>query len=92
MLVSSIARFNAISTMHNSANNIMNIHDRMTDSISNRAFGGEHSLEMLHEMDKRNSLDLLTNILTYQLAYFQNKMLEKQTANEVKSNRLNIFG
>lgn len=92
MLVSSIARFEAISAMHKATNNIVNIHATTSDGVSNRAFGGEHSLEILHETDKKNSLDLLSNSLTYQLAYFQNKMLQKQQANELKSNRLNLLG
>jgi len=83
MLVSSIARFNAISQMNNSAFGMMQASNNMINAANNKnAFGGEHDLAMLNKMDKKLSLDLLTNKLTYQLAYLQEKMAKKHADNK----------
>ena len=36
---------------------------------------------MLNKMDKKLSMDLLTNKLTYKIAYLQEKMLNKHKCN-----------
>uniref|UniRef100_UPI004027652D hypothetical protein n=1 Tax=Candidatus Scatousia sp. TaxID=3085663 RepID=UPI004027652D len=66
MLVSSIARFNALHNMNNAAMNMMNAASSFTN-VS--AFGGEHDLTMLHEKDKKLSLDLASNSLLYKISY-----------------------
>jgi len=81
MLVSSIARFNAISNMNNAAMNMMNAANTFTNLS---AMGGEHDLAMLHEKDKRLSLDLASNGLLYKISYLQEKAAQKRQANEVK--------
>lgn len=83
MLVSSIARFNAIHTMNNASMNMMNAANSFT-KLS--AFGGEHDLAMLHEKDKRLSLDLASNSLLYKMAYLQEKAAQKRQQQEFKRN------
>ena len=86
MLVSSIARFNAINQMNNSAFGMMQASNSMMNAASGKnTFGGEHDLSMLNKMDKKLSLDLLTNKLTYKVAYLQEKMLNKHQHKEAKS-------
>ena len=81
MLVSSIAHFNAINTMNSATSNMMNA----TSSFTNfSTFGGEHDLAMLHEKDKRLSLDLASNSLVYKMAYLQEKFAQKRQSLEVK--------
>ena len=70
MLVSSIARFNALNTMNNASFASMQV----SNGLNKHAFGGEHDLSMLNKMDNRMSLDLVSNKL---LAYLQEKMAAK---------------
>lgn len=84
MLVSSIARFNALNTMNNAAFASMQTSNLMINMASH-PFGGEHDLSMLNQMDKKLSMDLATNSLLYKLAYFQEKMAAKQQKNDIKS-------
>ena len=91
MLVSSIAAFSAINTMNNSAYNMMNSSNSMMSLVRNAGtFGGEHNLSMLHEMDKRISLDLASNSLLYKLASLQEKWASKRQAQELERRKLAI--
>ncbi len=83
MLVSSIARFNALHNMNNAAMNMMNAASSFTN-VS--AFGGEHDLTMLHEKDKKLSLDLASNSLLYKISYLQEKAAQKRQQQEMKRN------
>ena len=49
MLVSSIARFNALNTMNNASFASMQV----SNGLNKHAFGGEHDLSMLNKMDNR---------------------------------------
>ena len=80
MLVSSIARFDAIRTMNDAAFQSIQISNAMTNS---RTFGGEHDLNMLHKLDNKLSLDLATNSLLYKIAYLQEKFFAKMQAKEI---------
>lgn len=85
MLVSSIARFNAINTMNNAAMNMMNASSAFTNTMANmHTFGGEHDLNMLHNMDKKLSLDLASNSLLYKISYLQEKEAKKRQETEAK--------
>ena len=84
MLVSSIARFNAAQSMNNAAFGIMQTYNQMNNALSHHPFGGENNLTMLHEMDKKLSLDLASNSLLYKLASLQEKMAKKHQAEDVK--------
>ena len=85
MLVSSIARFNAINTMNNAAMNMMNASSPFTNTMANmHTFGGEHDLNMLHNMDKKLSLDLASNSLLYKISYLQEKAARKRQETEAK--------
>lgn len=85
MLVSSIARFNAMNNMNNVAMNMMNASSAFTNSLANmNTFGGEHDLNMLHEMDKQISLDLASNSLLYKISYLQEKAAKKRQDLEFK--------
>lgn len=88
MLVSSIARFNALHSMNNAAMNMMNASNSLMNNT--RTFGGEHSLSMLHEMDKKNSLDLASNSLLYKISYLQEKAAKKHKDIECKQS-LNVL-
>lgn len=78
MLVSSIAKFNAINQMNNSAMNMMQTSNAMMSAANtSHTFGGEHDLSMLNKLDNKLSLDLTTNSLLYKLAYLQEKMFNK---------------
>lgn len=84
MLVSSIARFNAVNTMNNAT-------FASTQSTNNRvnavhAFNGVNNLSMLNSIDKKLSLNIITNNLLCKVAYLQ----EKMAAKHLKKN-LNIF-
>ena len=91
MLVSSIARFNAINTMNNASFATMQASSSMINGLNNtHTFGGEHDLSMLNKMDKKNSLDLLTNKLLYNVAYLQETMASKHQSNQIKKS-LNVL-
>lgn len=91
MLVSSIARFNAISTMNNAVFMSLNNANDMVNGINNtHAFGGEHDLSMLKQMDKKNSLNISTNSLIYKIACLQEKIATKYKSNETKKS-LNVL-
>lgn len=91
MLVSSIARFNAINTMNNASFASTQASNSIINGLNNtHTFGGEHDLSMLNKMDKKNSLDLLTNKLLYKVAYLQEKMAAKQQSNQLKKS-LNVL-
>ena len=83
MLVSSTARFNAVNNMNNAAMNMMNAANSFTNLS---AFGGEHDLTMLHEKDKKLSLDLASNSLLYKISYLQEKAAQKRQQQEMKRN------
>ncbi len=91
MLVSSIARFNAITNMGNAAMNMMNASNSMMSSFRSHTFGGEHNLDMLHNLDKKNSLDLASNSLLYKLSYLQEKAAAKRQALEPQSSKLDVM-
>ena len=78
MLVSSIARFNALNTMNNAAFASMQTSNSMINAGNNsHTFGGEHDLSMLNKMDKSLSLDLAANKLLYKMASLQEKLSTK---------------
>lgn len=90
MLVSSIARFNALNTMSNASFAAMQTNSSIMSTLNNiHTFGGEHDLSMLNSLDKKFSLDLQTNSLLYKLAYMQEKMAAKQQNNN--KNSLNLL-
>lgn len=86
MLVSSIAKFNAMNQMNNAAFAMMQNSNAMLNNANGHTFGGEHDLNMLNKMDKKLSLDLVTNKLLYQLSYLQEKMADKHQAAECRKN------
>lgn len=85
MLVSSIASFNAARNMNNAAFGIMQNYAQMNNSVSNNTFGGENSLTMLHEMDKKLSLDLASNKFLYKLASLQGKIAKNNQEHSIKN-------
>ena len=91
MLVSSIARFEAMNTMNNAAFASMQASNAMMNNLRNvNTFSGEHSLDMLHEMDNRLSLDLISNALLYKIAYLQEKMFNKMQIKELENSKKSI--
>ena len=57
---------------------------QMNNTLSNNTFGGENNLTMLHEMDKKLSLDLASNSLLYKLASLQEKLTKKHQNENIK--------
>lgn len=86
MLVSSIAKLNAMSQMNNASFSMMQSSNAMTNNANGHTFGGEHDLSMLNKMDKKLSLDLVTNKLLYKISYLQEKMAAKRVEAECKKN------
>lgn len=82
MLVSSIARFNSVNTRNNAAF----ASNQTTNSRVNasHAFNGVHNLSMLHNVDKKLSLDFVANKLLYKVACLQEKMASKQLQDRLK--------
>ena len=92
MLVSSIARFNAINTMNNAAFMSLNASNSMVNGINNtHAFGGEHELANLNNIDKKLSLDVHTNNLLYKITSLQENFASKHQNNELNKS-LNLLG
>lgn len=88
MLVSSIARFEAINTMNNAMFQSMQASNNMMNMIGDsRTFGSIHDMNMLHELDNRFSITIATNSLLYKLAYLQEKMFSKMQAEEFARNK-----
>ena len=91
MLVSSIARFEAINTMNNAVFQSMQTTNNMMGLLSSsRTFGGEHDLNMLHELDNRFSLDLASNSLLYKIAYLQEKLFKKLQSQKLEQYKSSI--
>lgn len=85
MLVSSIARFKAAESMNNAAYSMINTTNTMNNAVSNlNTFGGEQDLNLLHQMDKKLSLDLASNSLLYKLSCLQQKAAQKRQEQEIK--------
>lgn len=91
MLVSSIVRFNAVQSMNNAAFGVMQTYNQMNNALSHHTFGGENNLTMLHEMDKKLSLDLVSNSLLYKIASLQEKMAQKHQTQDIEKGRLSIL-
>ena len=89
MLVSSIARFEAVNTMNNAAFQSMQASNNMMNIIGDsNTFGSVLDMNMLHELDTRFSITMVTNNLLYKLAYLQEKMFSKMQADEIKRNKI----
>ena len=86
MLVSSIAQFDAVNRKHDASFAMLQAMNCMHNAVKyTNSFAGEHSLDLLHEMDNRLSLDLVSNALLYKIACLEEKMLTKMKANEFNS-------
>lgn len=91
MLVSSIARFEAVNTMNNAMFQSMQASNNMINIVGNtNTFGSVHDLSMLDEIDKNFTLSMLTNNLLYKIAYLQEKMFAKMQADELARNKKSI--
>ena len=90
MLVSSIARFQAVNTMNNAVFSSMQNSENMLSTVKNlHTFGGDY--ETLNDMDNRFSLAMITNSLLYKIAFLQEKMLAKMQKNEFERNKVNYI-
>lgn len=88
MLVSSIARFNSINNMNKAAFGLMQNGTQMSNA---GAFGGEHDLGMLNQLDKKMSMDLASNKLLYKVSYLQEKLAAKHQDMDCKRKSLNVL-
>lgn len=86
MLVSSIARMNAIQQRSQAEFNIMNNHiamGAMLHNMSSPTFS-QQSLAALHSMDTKMQMDLETNKLNYLFYSLWEKSLKQQQDKEIK--------
>ena len=90
MLVSSIARFDALNTMSNAAFASMQTSNNLMNMVHGASFSGEPDLNTLNEMDKRASFRFATNGLLHKLAYYQEQMLKELQTDEIKKYKINF--
>lgn len=90
MLVSAIARFEAVNTMNNASFASMQNSNSMMSAVRNlHTFGGDY--ESLNVMDNRFSMAMLTNSLMYKIACLQEKMFSKMQKDEFEHNKVNYI-
>ena len=90
MLVSAIARFEAINTMNNASFASIQSTNNMMSAVRNlHTFGGDY--ESLNDMDNRFSMDMLTNSLMYKIASLQEKMFSKMQKDEFERNKVSYI-
>ena len=90
MLVSAIARFEAVNTMNNASFASMQSTNNMMSVVRNlHTFGGDY--ESLNDMDNRFSMAMLTNSLMYKIAYLQEKMFSKMQKDEFERNKVSFI-
>ena len=90
MLVSAIARFDAVNSMNNASFAMMQNSNSMMSAVRNlHAFGGDY--ESLNELDSRFSMAMLTNSLMYKIAYLQEKMFSKMQKDEFERNKVSYI-
>ena len=91
MLVSSIARFDALNTMNNTAFASMQLSNDMIKFAHHGAtFGGEHDLSGFQDIYKNTSTGLATNGLLHKLAYYHEQMVRDLQADEIKKYKINF--
>lgn len=90
MLVSLMARLNAISTMHNAQWAMMQNSRNMMQAARNLSFGG-YDMNTLHYLDTRFALNNAQNQTLYMIAAAQEKAAAKQMAQEVKNNKISYI-
>lgn len=91
MLVSMMARFNAINTMNNAQFASMQTSNNMMRLIGNaHTFGGDN-LDMIHDYENRMSINMATNSLLYKLASLQEKMFAKMHNDDLERNKINYI-
>ena len=94
MLVSMMARMNAMRMRQQAESNMLRSHmamQSMMHGIGSGAFAGA-SLGMLHAMDQKLEMDLFKSQMDYQIASLMEKSYAKQYAEEVKQNNgLNVL-
>lgn len=90
MLVSLMARLNAISQMHNAQWAMMQNNMAMMNMCrSLPSFGG--NMEMLNAMDTQFEIDNAQNQLLYQIASAQEKAAAAQISQELKDNKISYI-
>ena len=90
MLVSAIARFEAVNAMNNASFAMMQNQNNMMSAVHNlHTFGGDY--ESLNDLDNRFSMAMLTNSLMYKIAYLQEKMFSKMQKDEFERNKVSYI-
>ena len=87
MLVSLMARLNAISTMHNAQWSMMQNSRNMMQIARNLSFGG-YDMQALHNLDTRFALNNERNQTLYMIAFAQEKAIAQKMAQEAKNNKI----
>ena len=90
MLVSAIARFEAVNAMNNASFAMMQNQNNMISAVRNlHTFGGDY--ESLNDLDNRFSMAMLTNSLMYKIASLQEKMFSKMQKDEFERNKVSYI-
>lgn len=90
MLVSLMARLNAINTMHNAQWVMMQNSRNMMQVARNLPFGG-YDMNTLHNLDTRFALNNAQNQTLYMIAAAQEKAAAQQMAQEAKNNKISYI-
>jgi len=90
MLVSLMARLNAINTMHNAQWVMMQNSRNMMEIARNLPFGG-YDMNTLHNLDTRFALNSAQNQTLYMIAAAQEKAAAQQLAQEAKDKRISYL-
>jgi len=90
MLVSLMARLNAINTMHNAQWAMMQNSRNMMQVARNLSFGG-YDMNTLHDLDTRFALNNVQNQTLYMIAEAQEKAAAQQMAQEAKNNKISYI-
>lgn len=90
MLVSLMARLNAISQMHNAQWAMMQNSRNMMSVARNLSFGG-YDMNTLHDLDTRFALNNAQNQTLYMIAAAQEKAAAQRMAQEAKDNKISYI-
>ena len=90
MLVSLMARLNAINTMHNAQWAMMQNSRNMMHVARNLSFGG-YDMNTLHDLDTRFALNNAQNQTLYMIASAQEKTAAQQMAQDAKDNKISYI-
>ena len=91
MLVSSIARFDALNSMNNTAFASMQLsHGMMRFAHHGATFSGDNDLNVVQKNDVAASKKITSSGLLHKLAYYQEQMTRDLQTDEIKKYTINF--